>query len=198
VRHEYRIGDATAPGVTELVSIYGADTYEQDEYTELAIDAAAERGTILHAYIAHLLNGGAADEYEIPSAYAGHAEAVDAFLREHSLTPYCVEQAMWGELDGQLYAGTPDFVGEFDGAMAILDYKFVASLAKTKVAAQLAGYDALCLYNGIAVDRRIAVQFKGDGTYRLYPAGNQGAEDFKLALAVWRAKNKKHPRGGLA
>lgn len=198
VLHEYRLDNVVIPSVSELVGIYGADQDEPDEYLETVLDAAAERGTLLHAYIAHRLHGGEPNDFEIPSSYSGYLEAVDLFLSEHTFEPYCIELHMWGELNGLKYGATPDYIGGFDGLITNLDYKFVAVLAKTKVGAQLAAYDNAAFCKGIAIDRRIAVQFKKDGSYTLYEAGEEGAVDFGRAVDVYKAKRKKHPRGGIA
>ena len=70
-KHTYTLmGDGVegkvVPSVTELVAPLGADFDDMDELTELAVENAAERGTTMHAYIAHRLGGGAAESYIYP------------------------------------------------------------------------------------------------------------------------------------
>ena len=161
------------------------------------MEAAAERGTVMHGYIEHRLNGGAREGYELPDGYDAYADGVDLFLAEHELEPMLVEAPLHGEAEGVQFAGTPDFVGLFDGTLCILDWKFVAQVQKTKVGAQLNGYMSLCLCNDIYPDALYCVQFLPDGTYRLYPAGTL-ADSFYLCLNVYREIHKKHPRGGIA
>jgi len=134
---------------------------------------------------------------ELPDAYGGYADAIDLFLSEHQVDPHLTETPMWGEAEGVRFAGTPDFVGKFDGKLSILDWKFVSQVQKTKVGAQLSGYLSLCLCNDWAVENLACVQFFPDGTYRVYPAGTL-ADSFYLCLKVWREKRKKHPRGAIA
>jgi hypothetical protein len=195
--HEYYVNGVRVPGVTELVSILGEDYDSDDALREATIAAATERGITMHGYLEHRLLGGDPEEYEIPGEYSGYAEAVELFLAEHEFEPWLIETPMDGEASGAVYAGTPDFVGVFDGKATILDYKFVSSVAKTKVGAQLNGYQGLCLQNDINVEKLIAVQFMRDGTYRLYPARMENF-DFLLCIEVWKAKNKKHLRGEIA
>lgn len=195
--HTYTLDGSILPSVTQLTDIYGAVSVQEGDPTELTMEAAAERGTAMHAYLEHRVWGGVREEFELPGAYEGYADGVDLFLSEHAVDPYLTETPMWGELGGIKFAGTPDFVGMFDGALSVLDWKFVSQVQKTKVGAQLNGYFALCQSNDWLLDKLFCVQFLPDGAYRLYPAGT--AEDsFSLCLSVWREKHKKHPRGAIA
>ena len=162
-KHQYLVDGVPVPSVTQLVAPLGEDFDEPDELMEQAIDAAADRGVTMHAYIAHRLSGGAPEDFELPTVYAVYAEGVEQLLSEHTIVPLVVETPM----PGIGYAGTPDLVCEFDGAVAVLDWKFVSTIAKSKVGAQLAGYRDLCEVNGIFPDDLYAVQFTRDGSYRL-------------------------------
>lgn len=202
-KHQYRVDGVPVPSVTQLVAPLGGvsgesaflgEDYDEpdDDRMELTLEAAADRGTTMHAYIAHRLNGGAPEDFELPDAYEPYACAVELFLMEHQITPLLIETA----LPGVGFAGTPDLVCEFDGDLSILDYKFVAQIAKSKVGAQLAGYRALCDQNGIETDKLFAVQFLPDGTYRLYPVDEtQSAVAFTVCQTLYDIKTKKHPRG---
>lgn len=189
--HGYTVDGLPVPSVTQIVAPLGADFDEMDAMLELSVEAAADRGTTMHAYIAHRLQGGAPEDFELPVDYAEYADAVELFLAEHSIVPYLIEQPLGG--DG--FAGTPDLVCTFDGVPAILDYKFVSQLSKAKVGAQLAGYMELCERNEVFPEVLYAVQFlRGD--YRIYPADpvtTKGA--WAVCQALWKLKNKKHPRG---
>lgn len=192
--HTYRLRGEAIPSVTQLTAIYGADMVEPDGDMELTLEAAAERGTALHGYIEYLLRGGEGCEYEMPDMWRGYADAVELFLSEHTLDPMLVETAMYAHENDVDFAGRPDFVGEFDGVLSILDWKFVSQVQKTKVWAQLNGYLSLCYHNDVFPDELYCVQFLSDGTYRLYPASSL-AFPFDLCLNVWREKNRKHQRG---
>lgn len=194
--HTYRVNGETVPSVTQLASIFGTPPPEEGNDLELTIEAAADRGTALHAYLEHRLGGGDPDDFELPDVCRPYADAVELFLSEHRLTPMLVETPLWGEVQNVCFAGTPDLVGEFDGQLSVLDWKFVSQLQKTKVGAQLSGYWELCAANDVFPEALYCVQFLPDGTYRLYPAGMR-ADDFHLCLEVFRAARKKHPRGAI-
>lgn len=189
--HRYTVDGVPAPCVTQLVAPLGSDMDEPDPLLEGALDAAAERGSAMHDYLAHRLRGGIRADYELPDEYAPYADAADLFLSEHDIQPLLIEQPLAG--DG--FAGTPDLVADFDGATTILDYKFVSQVAKSKVAAQLAGYLNLCEINEVYPQALTAVQIL-PGDYRLYPVNIEwGRRAFACCRALYTLKTEKHPRG---
>lgn len=193
-KHEYLVDGKAVPSVTQIVAPLGADYDDMDELTELAVDAAAERGTVMHAYIEHRLQGGAREDFELPDEYGIWADGADLLLEEHRIEPLMIEQPLGCED----YAGTPDLVCNFDGQLAILDWKFVSTVAKSKVGAQLAGYAKLLFRSEVFPDLLAAVQFLQDGTYRLYKVGIAGALDaFSTCWRLYEIKTRKHPRGGI-
>lgn len=195
--HTYWLDGERLPSVTQLIGIYNPDSIQAGDPVELAMEAAAERGSLLHGYIGHRINGGDRDGYGLPGIYAAYADGVDLFLAEHELEPMLVETPLHGKAEGIRFAGTPNFVGLFDGVLCILDWKFVSRVQKTMAGAQLNGYLSLCMCNGVFPDALYCVQFLPQGTYRLYPAGTL-ADSFFLCLRAYREIHKKHPRGGIA
>lgn len=194
--HQYLYKGHPVPSVSEILRPLGGEPVDdeaEDTYLALALDAAAERGILLHGVLQRRLGGEAAGE--IPDAYAAHLEAVQRFLSEHTIIPYMMETPLFHP--DMRIAGTPDLVCNFDGVDAIVDYKFVASINKTRVKAQLNAYRLLCEVNNIYVDALYAVQFMGTGRYRLYPAPLDEAE-FALCYGIYHARMKKHPRGAIA
>lgn len=190
--HQYRLDGVSVPSVTQIVAPLGEDFDEPESDLELTVEAAADRGVTMHAYLAHRLMGGEPEDFELPGQYQPYAEAVEFFLSEHSIVPLLIETA----LPGPGYAGTPDLVAQFDGPIAILDYKFVSTVAKSRVGAQLGGYLGLCEHNGVFPEALYAVQFLPGGTYRLYPADEGAAKAaFTVCQALHEIKTKKHPRG---
>lgn len=190
--HTYYVDGRKVPGVTQIVAPLGEDYDQPDDLTESVLEAAADRGTVLHDYIAFRLTGGEAEDYEMEEIYAPYAEAVEAFFSEHAVIPLLIETP----LAAADFAGTPDLVAEMDGETAILDWKFVSQVAKSKVGAQLGGYRRLCEEEGIYPDKLYAVQFLRSGDYRLYPVGlASGEEMFKACWHIWQLKTKRHPRG---
>lgn len=193
--HTYTLDGKEIPSVTQLVEIYSTAKVEEDSDLELTFESAAERGTLLHGYLEHRLTGGEVEDYEIPSSYGGYVDAIELFLSEHELEPMLIETQMYSTPDFA-FAGTPDYVGEFDDNLAIVDWKFVSQVQKTKVGAQLNGYKILCENNEIYPEKLYCVQFLYSGEYRLYSVGDDG-ETFGLCCNVYLAKNMKHPRGGI-
>jgi hypothetical protein len=190
--HTYTAEDGKVlPSVTQLVAPLGDDYDEPDDLMEGILDAAIDRGVTMHAYLAHRLSGGDEDDFELPAEYLPYADSVEKFLAEHEIEPLLIEQP----LGATVFAGTPDLVCLFDGVEAILDYKFDSSVAKSKVGAQLAGYQLLCTCNGVFPEALYAVQFTRSG-YRLYPVGMAEAHTaFSHCLFLYEMKNRKHPRG---
>lgn len=194
--HIYTLDGKGIPSVTQLVEIYSTAKVEEDSNLELTFESAAERGTLLHGYLEHRLAGGEVEDYEIPGAYSGYVDAIELFLSEHELEPILIETPLYASDDDFTFAGTPDYVGGFDNALAIIDWKFVSQIQKTKVGAQLNGYKRECENSGIYPEKLYCVQFLPNGEYRLYPVGDDG-ETFDLCCQVYEAKNMKHPRGGI-
>ena len=190
--HRYLVDGKVVPSVTQLVAPLGADLDEPDDMLEGALDAATDRGTTMHAYIQHRLLGGDPEDFELPSMYLPYADAVELFLAEHTIVPIAIESPM----AVQDFAGTPDLACVFDGRDAILDWKFVSQIAKSKVGAQLGGYNVLCFANGIFPEKLYAVQFLKTGEYRLYPVDEVYAgAAFSTCRDVYRLKTATHPRG---
>lgn len=185
--HEYSIDGKTIPSVTDLVSILGDDV---DEYIEDAMERAADRGVTCHAVIEMALQG---EDYtgEYPSAYQAHVNAIEQFLAENTISPIAIEQPIYSaEMN---VAGTPDLLCMFNGKLAIMDWKCVSSIAKTKVKAQLNGYCNIFYHSGVFPEELYAVQFVPD-KYRIYPVAID-AHEWDLCMAIRKAKNKKYSRG---
>lgn len=192
--HTYTLEGKKIPSVTGLISIMGDDPQEFDELLDTAFGNAAERGTVLHGYVAWRLLGGAPEDYEMPDDYSGYADAVDLFIAEHTFEPFIIETPFYHTERDVTFAGTPDYFGGFDGDYAILDYKFVAQVNKSKVGAQLNGYSTLLAGGGVSTEKMYAVQFMKDGTYRLYPVADN-PDSFNICLDVYRMAHREHPRG---
>jgi hypothetical protein len=138
-RHAYEVDGKELPSVTQLVAVLGDD----GDIDEDILERAADRGTTCHAIIAMALQG---EDYrgEYPAMYQPWVDSIEAFLHEHNIVPLMIETPLGNTTLG--YAGTPDLVCEFDGATALLDYKCVSQVNKTKVKAQLNAYDQLLAY----------------------------------------------------
>jgi len=197
-KHIYELDGQPVPSVSELQRPLGGDPVEEGEEDvafAIAQEAAAERGVILHAALESLLRGANPDDIEIPASYDGHFASACKFVNDHEIIPYMMETPLFNE--SMRYAGTPDLICSFDGTDTIIDYKFVSSINKTRVKSQLNAYRLICLDKGIAIHALYAVQFMGDGRYRLYPVAIDECE-FAMCYGIYHAKHKTHPRGAIA
>jgi len=185
--HTYTWDGEKVPSITDLVKIYGDDA---DEQLEMAMEIAADRGVTCHKILELLLSGETDIEY--PSAYSAYVDAIHLFLSAHEIIPYAIEARIYSEGIGA--PGTPDLLCLYDGVLTVVDYKFVAQVAKSKVKAQLNGYLKILNDNGVFPEQLIAVQFLNTGKPRPYDVA-MDPHEFNLALEVYRIKNKKHPRG---
>lgn len=95
--HQYCIDGVAVPSVTQLVSPLGDDFDDMDADLELTVEAAADRGVTMHAYLAHRLDGGEPEDFELPGQYLAYADAVELFLSEHIITPMLIETPLAGD-----------------------------------------------------------------------------------------------------
>lgn len=99
-------------------------------------DAAAKRGSEIHALAERLVRG---EEIDVPEEIAGHVESCARFLDDYRVTPLLIEAAVanrqWN------YAGTLDLVAELpDGRRPLTDYKTGRSGIWGETGLQLAAY----------------------------------------------------------
>lgn len=187
--HKYFLDGKELASVSSLIAPLGE---EMPEDMEGAFALAAERGTELHAVLASVWDAEEREEeMELPEEYAPYLDGVRRFLADHKIEPIAVEEPIYSPSLG--VAGTPDLLCYFDGKLAILDYKFVSQVAKTKAKAQLNFYAIIYEEQGIYAELLYIVQFL-PGFYRLYPV-SLGREEVEACLAIKRLREKKHRRG---
>jgi len=134
-------------------------------------DAAAVRGTRVHALADKLANG---EEVAVPEDLAGHVDACVRFLDEWDAETVFAECPVYHEK--YLYAGTFDLVARIDGKLWLLDWKTNRSGPFGDVAFQLAAYryathmlhPGLGVIETTPVDECGVVWLRADG-YDLYP-----------------------------
>lgn len=185
--HIYTVDGIVKPGVTDLCAIYGDDV---DEWMEDAMDKAADRGVTMHSVLEMALNG---EDYdgEYQSSYAPWVRSIERFLAENIIIPVAIEEPIYSpRLD---VCGTPDLLCWMGDALTLLDWKFVSSICKPKVKAQMNGYREILADNGVFIEQMIAVQFMPDKP-RPYTV-EIGGDEWATALKVWEIKNRKYARG---
>lgn len=187
--HEYRINGKRVPSVTEICAPLTAG--DMGKLNPAVIQAAANRGTIIHELTELIDYGTVVEDIELYPDIGGYILAYQRFLRDYNPKWTRIEYRLGSEELG--FAGTLDRMGVIDDKPCILDIKTVAAAARpTKVswAAQTSGYRLLC--NGSTLERYILL-LKPDGKYSLYDIrdieekyGFWGDELFKSLLRQHR------------
>ncbi len=135
-------------------------------------DAAAKRGTEIHALAETLMNG---HPVIVPDELRGHVEAYARFLDEWQPAPIITEQTVINYEIG--YAGTLDMVYQLpDGGIVLADIKTSRSGIFGETSLQLAAYRYAEVYLGDdgqeydmpEVDCAHAIWVRADG-YSVYP-----------------------------
>lgn len=134
-------------------------------------DAAAVRGTRVHALADQLANG---REVVVPGDLAGHVDACVRFLNDWDVNVVATERPVYH--DRYLYAGTFDLIADLGRDRWLLDFKTNRSGPFGDVAFQMAAYRyATRMLNADGdvvtmpgVDRCGVVWLRADG-YSLYP-----------------------------
>lgn len=152
-------------------------------------DAAANKGTRVHALAEQLVRG---DRVDVPPELEGHVRSYCAFLDEWAIEPLHVETVVMSHRYG--WAGTLDLIGEIPGlGVCLLDVKTSRSGIFGETALQLAGYRYADVYvdedgdelDMPEVDWTGAVHVRADG-YDLVPveAGEEQLQQLRYVQQV--------------
>jgi hypothetical protein len=157
-------------------------------------DAAANRGTQVHALAERLITG---EEVDVPDPLAGHVESYVRFLDEWQPNPVLAEAIVMSHKHG--YAGTLDLVADIPGrGRALMDIKTSRSGIFGETALQVAAYRYADVYLDetgdepaelpmLDVDEVIAIHVRADG-YDLRPlvSGPAQMREFLYAREIAR------------
>lgn len=148
-------------------------------------DAAAKRGTEVHALAEKLVHG---EPVDVPDELAGHVRACVNFLDDWQVQPVSVERPVASRQ--WKYMGTYDLVADVvGGRRPIIDYKTSRSGIYAETVLQLAAYRYAEVYlhpDGderpvaeLGIDSALAVWLRPDG-YSVYelPANDRAFRDF--------------------
>ena len=157
-------------------------------------DAAAKRGTEVHALAEELILG---REVTVPDELRGHVESYVRFLDEWNPSPVLTEVAVVNYSHG--YAGTLDMVCDCGGRRVLADIKTTRSGIYGETALQLAAYRYAEVYvrpeggedDMPDVDETWAIWVRGDG-YTVIPVNTSPAvfDDFRRVAATARAAKR--------
>lgn len=189
--HRYYVEGRWVRSVTQVLSLVTAPIYAR--IPDHVLGFAQTRGSNVHGWT-ELIDLGEADVLPFAiraddgtSLMEDHAEwqYVQAWLRfreESGFIPEIIEQRLYHPQ--HRYCGTVDRIGILNGRRVTLEIKTVAEL-DSWVALQTAGYHEAWNYRRPRAEQakdRLAVQLRGDGSYRL--EHYRDAADFSVFLAM--------------
>lgn len=126
----YHTPDGDFPSVTTILSATDDDTWLAQWRARVGEEEAdrirretAERGTLVHWYLERAWNGDdISDEIsKRPDDVKAMTLGLHGVMLENVTSTYVQELAVWNKAMG--YAGRLDFVGEWNGAPAIIEFK---------------------------------------------------------------------------
>ena len=154
--HTYRFQGKLVPGVTTILK----PITDFSAVPPNVLKAASDFGTAVHL-ACELDDLGDLDESQLDTALVPYLKAWRKFSDDHSVEWDLIEAPVYQPVFR--YAGTLDRFGLVSGVKAVVDIKSSVQLYPS-VGPQLAAYER-ALPVGLAAQKRIAVQLKGDGTY---------------------------------
>lgn len=159
--HVYTFQGRRVPGITSLME----PIHSYDGVPDWILERKAEIGSFVH-YATELYDQGTLDEGTLSPLLAPYVEAWKAFRRAHTGRIHAVEPKLFHH--GHGYAGQPDRCMQIDSDYDVLEIKTTANLFNA-VGVQLMAQKHLleAAMPGVRIGRRIAIQLKADGTYRL-------------------------------
>jgi hypothetical protein len=199
--HRHILNGVELPSITRVMRMVGMDSFPRGEFISAeAMALAAERGKAVHAATA-LDDMGDLDPDTIDPVVVGYLEGWRRFRADTKFEPdhRFIETPLASGLMG--YAGIPDRPGYFPNPAPLerpdkwvstisanVEIKAVTEL-HDRVGIQLAAQDKLLAEHGFYSIKRVAVQLRPDGTYRMREyLGPLDREMFFSALRIvtWR------------
>lgn len=159
--HVYRFKGNVVPGITRLME----PIHSYDGVPEWILERKAALGSDVH-YATELYDLGTLDEGSLAPVYVPYVEAWKKFRREHCGRIHAIEPKLYHA--GHGYAGQPDRCMQIDTDYDVLEIKTTAHLFNA-VGVQLMAQRHLLAQSlpAVTTGKRIAIQLKADGTYRL-------------------------------
>ena len=198
--HRYRLDGRNVPSVTNVLMSEGfGDIYQT--FSREQRDEWLFRGSWVHAMAAAKVRKDFDPQDPVYLAradeFAGYLRALDSFLSDPIFKPVIVETPVadprWG------YAGTPDMLGHWQDEPAIVDLK-TGTVLELYTELQTGAYAAALGWLKDTYEfadrrhRRIAVELRGDGTWR--PVEMQLTRAASYFLAALSLHNLKLNHGG--
>ena len=189
--HTYHVAGRVVPSVTGVLEhIQTLEGIPMD-----VLNAARELGSHVHL-ACHYWDTKTLDYQHLDPNLLPYLKAWISFLDASGFT--VVESEVPGFNRKMQYAGTPDKRGVMRGSTWLIDIKSAASASSFlgTVGPQTAAYQQLDTADGVKPRKRMAVQLRADGTYRIFEC--KDPSDFALftsALNIWRHLQKRKSNG---
>lgn len=193
--HTYRVDGRIVPSVTQILTRAGL-VADYAGISPAVLAYARDRGSHVDA-CCDLLDADDLDWDSVHPECGGYVRAWQAFRERERFTPSWTQAIVYhDELE---YAGMFDAYGKCGNALTLVERKCTSKIAET-YAVQTAAYsmpgiglvvDGSALLR-FTVDRRLVVQLKPDGTYKMQEHTCEADfEAFKAAcvIAKWRGAN---------
>lgn len=158
--HIYMLEGERLPCVSDLCRFLHREIYK--DTAPWMMEAAADRGTKVHAATEALDRTGTA---EIAEEYSPYLEAYALFQREHAVDWELIEYPDFHP--DFRYAGTIDRYGTVDGQKTLLDIKTTYRVYKPLCSASLNLYRMMLEARGREVEKLLILHLKKDGKYKL-------------------------------
>lgn len=160
-RHIYTLDGQQLPSVTTLMRPLSAAVYKGID--EEVLNRAAVRGTAVHNAIENYAKFGIVD---IEPKYEGYLQAYLKWEKDNGPALIANESRAYHK---QLrYAGTMDMACMIDGIATCVDFKTSYKVEEILVRVQLEAYVKAFASHGFAMQNKIALQLKKDGSYNAF------------------------------
>jgi len=158
---------------------------------QFATDEHLWRGKAIHEAMEYY-NKGTLDWSKLDPAIRPYISAFELFQKEKGFIPRGWELHLWHPvLD---YTGTPDVWGDVGPEIWVMDYK--SGVVPRGTGVQLAAYKSLLIVNDLIpkdkIIRRVGIQLKSDGDYKLTPFNDPVDENiWQMIISInnWRNAN---------
>lgn len=172
--HIYQLDGLVIPSVTTIMKPLSDAHYGGID--RAVLDKAAERGTAVHQAIENYTQF---DIVDIAHELEGYFEAFRAWGKDFDVKPFASETKTYHKL--LRYAGTADMGCEERGVNTLVDFKCTSVIVPMLVGVQLEAYNRAQESHSIKYENTVAVQLRGDGTYRRYTG-----KDFPPKVECWK------------
>lgn len=175
--HIYKLFGEEIPSVSTVMEPLSSSIY--GDVDPHILNAAANRGTIVHEAIENYVNYGIED---IPDEHRGYLDAFVQFWKEYKPTLIAAEYRMYHKYLN--YAGTSDLLVLIDDELWLIDNKTSYSIKKMLTRIQLEAYKKALATHGIRVNRKAILHLKKTGKYSFveHPADDKKAWDVFTGL----------------